>query len=291
VGVGNPLELTYLNPALQETCKEFALTTAEPRSHFHQPLAAKVPEITLLFWVIKIITTGMGEAASDFMGSVSIALSASVGILGLSLALYIQFRTRRYTAPVYWFAVSMLAILGTGVADGLHGPFHIPFIGTTLIWAVILGTVLYLWRRSENTLSIHSVVTVRRETYYWLTVFSTFALGTAAGDLTATTFHLGVFSSGLMFTGAILIPLIGWRYFHLNSVFAFWFAYILTRPIGASFADWLGHSHSGGGLNSGNGPVAAVSIIVIILLVGYVTITNSGIQADEAARSSPVAAG
>jgi uncharacterized membrane-anchored protein len=249
-------------------------------------VAAKVPEITLLFWVIKIITTGMGEAASDFLGSVSIALSACVGVLGLGFALYLQYRTNRYRAPIYWLAVSMLAILGTGVADGLHGPFHIPFIGTTTIWAAVLATVLYLWNRSENTLSIHSVVTIRRETYYWLTVFATFALGTATGDLTASTFKLGVFSSGIMFTAIIVIPLVGWRYFKVNSVFAFWFAYILTRPIGASFADWLGHSRTGGGLNCGNGPVAAFSLVAIVVLVAYATVTGSGIQQESLSESA-----
>jgi uncharacterized membrane-anchored protein len=161
-----------------------------------QPVAPKVPEITALFRVIKIVTTGMGESTSDYLGNVSIALAAGVGFLGLAFALWLQFRVTRYVAPVYWLAVVMVVIVGTGAADVLHGQAHIPYIGSTAFYAVIVAAVFYLWHRGEGTLSIHSIVTRRRETYYWITVFATFARGTAAGDMTASTMHLGFLSSG-----------------------------------------------------------------------------------------------
>jgi uncharacterized membrane-anchored protein len=240
-------------------------------------MEAKVPEITLLFWVLKIIATGMGEATSDWLGSVSVALSASVGVIGLIVALVLQFRARRYIAPIYWLVVVMVAIVGTGAADSLHGLLYVPYIGSTALYAVVLSVVLYLWHRSEGTLDIHSIVTRRREVFYWLTVFATFALGTATGDLTASSFGLGYLPSGIMFSVFILIPAVAWWRFRLNEVFAFWFAYIITRPLGASFADWFGKPPPGA-LALGDGAVSGVATIVLIVLVAYVTITKSDIQ-------------
>jgi uncharacterized membrane-anchored protein len=236
--------------------------------------AAKVPEITALFWVIKIVTTGMGEATSDYLATVSYVVAGGVGFLGFALALWLQFRTRRYVAPAYWLAVVMVAVFGTMAADGLHVGLHVPYIGSTILYAVVLAVVLLAWYRSEGTLSIHSIVTRRRETFYWLTVFATFALGTALGDLTATTLGLGYLSSGVMFAVIILIPLVAWR-LGLNSIVAFWFAYIVTRPLGASFADYLSKP---AGLHLGDGPVAAVGALIIVVLVGYVTVARNDIQ-------------
>jgi uncharacterized membrane-anchored protein len=239
-----------------------------------EPLAAKVPEITALFWVIKIVTTGMGEATSDYLATVSYVVAGAVGFVGFALALWLQFRTRRYVAPVYWFAVVMVAVFGTMAADGLHVGLHVPYIGSTILYAVALAVVLFAWHRSEGTLSIHSIVTRRRETFYWLTVLATFALGTALGDLTATTVGLGYLPSGLLFAVIILIPLVAWR-LGLNEIVAFWFAYIVTRPLGASFADYLSKP---AGLNLGDLPVAAVGALIIIVLVSYVTVARNDIQ-------------
>jgi uncharacterized membrane-anchored protein len=247
-----------------------------------EPLAPKVPEITALFWVIKIVTTGMGESTSDYLGDVSIALSAGVGILGLAFALWLQFRVRRYVAPVYWLAVVMVAIVGTGAADILHGQAHIPYIGSTALYAVVLAVVFSLWYRSEGTLSIHSIVSRRRETYYWITVFATFALGTATGDLTASTLHLGFLPSGIIFGVAMFVPLIGWLRFKPSPVFAFWFAYVLTRPLGASFADWFGKPRTAG-LGFGDGAVSGVTTLAIVVLVGYVFATRRDVQRHGAA--------
>ena len=252
-----------------------------------EPLAAKVPEITAMFWVIKILTTGMGEATSDFLFKVNILLGGVVGLLAFVFALWWQFRVRRYVAVVYWLAVAMVAVFGTMAADGLHVELHVPYIGSTIFYAIILAVVFYLWRRNEGTLSIHSIVTRRREAYYWLTVLVTFALGTALGDLTATTLHLGYLASGLMFTGLILVPALAWWRFGLNEIVAFWWAYVLTRPLGASFADWLSKPHALSGLNYGDGQVAAVATVIIAVLVGYVAVARNDIQPPMAPVTPP----
>lgn len=235
-----------------------------------EPLAAKVPQITVLFWVIKVLTTAMGEAASDFLVSVNIALAAVVGAAGFALAMWWQFRARRYVAWTYWFAVAMVAVFGTMAADGLHVELGLPYAATTVGYALALAVVFVLWQRTERTLSIHSISTRRRELFYWLTVLATFALGTAVGDLSATTFKLGYLGSGLMFAVVIAVPALGWWRLGFNPVFAFWFAYVITRPLGASFADWFAKPHSvGHGLGIGGGPVTVVSALAIAVLVAY----------------------
>jgi uncharacterized membrane-anchored protein len=256
--------------------------TVAPR----RPLAAKVPEITALFWVIKVLTTGLGEAASDYLGSVSIPLAAGVGLVCFAVAMWVQFRTTRYVPVVYWAAVLMVAVFGTMTADGPHKILGIPYTVTTAAYAVALAVVFVLWRRSEGTLSIHSIVTRSREVWYWLTVLLTFALGTALGDLTAIAFHLGFLASGVLFAVVIAIPAIG-RRLGLNPVVAFWAAYVVTRPLGASFADWLGKPSSlAGGLALGDGAVAAVGFVVFVLLVAYVQVSRHGVQ-----ERTPVVAG
>jgi uncharacterized membrane-anchored protein len=251
-------------------------------------LATKVPEITALFWALKLLTTGMGEAMSDFMGDHSVPIAAAVGIFGTVLALRLQLRQREYKAPYYWFVVVMIAIFGTMVADAIHDGASIGYDITTPLFALCTAAVFLRWYRTEGTLSIHTINTRRRETYYWLAVFFTFALGTAAGDLTATFFKLGFFDSILLFTGIILIPAIGWWRFNMNPIFAFWFAYIATRPIGASFADWFSKPHNISGLNFGDGNVSACALAVFIVLLAYATFSGHGIQLHrdhEATRS------
>jgi len=252
-----------------------------------RPLAAKVPEITALFWVIKILTTGTGEAASDWFASVNLLLAAAIGAVGFAVSMAVQFRTRRYVPAAYWFAVLMVAVFGTMAADGLHKVVGIPYVLTTALYAVALAVVFMLWRRTEGTLSIHSIHTRRRELWYWLTVLLTFALGTAAGDLTAFVVHLGYFWSGVLFAAAIAVPAVGWRS-GLNPVVAFWTAYVLTRPLGASFADWLGKSHALGGLGWGDDIVTAVATVVIALLVAYVAATGHGVQPERDATAGRV---
>ena len=241
-----------------------------------------MPEITLIFWVLKLLTTGMGEAMSDFLGQQSVPLAGAIGIFGLWFALRLQMRTPEYRAPVYWFAVMMVAIFGTMAADGVHDGASLPYAVTTVGYGILVGAVFFFWYRSEGTLSIHSINTRRRESFYWAAVLATFALGTAAGDLTAITLHLGFFDSVLLFAAIIAIPALGWWRFRLNPIVAFWFAYIVTRPLGASFADWFSKSPSITGLGLGDGTVSGLALIVFIALVAYLAIAKPDVQGAPA---------
>jgi uncharacterized membrane-anchored protein len=237
----------------------------------------KVPEITLIFWVLKLLTTGMGEAMSDFLGQHSVPIAAAIGIFGLWFALRLQLRQREYRAPVYWFAVMMVAIFGTMAADGIHDGASIPYAVTTPLFAIAVAAIFFLWHRSEGTLSIHSITTRRRELYYWVAVLATFALGTAAGDLTALSLHLGFWPSVVLFASVISIPAVGWWRFGMHPIVAFWFAYIVTRPLGASFADGFS-KHGNGGLGLGDGTVSGLALIVFVGLVAYVSVTKVDVQ-------------
>ncbi len=242
----------------------------------------KVPEIGLVFWVLKLLTTGMGESMSDFLGQHSVPLAGATGILGLGFALWLQLRTPEYRAPVYWFAVMMVAIFGTMAADGVHDGASLPYAVTTVGYALVVASVFFFWYRSEGTLSIHSITTRRREGFYWAAVLATFALGTAAGDLTATTLHLGFFGSVVLFASIITIPALGWWRFQLNPIVAFWFAYIVTRPLGASFADWFSKPPSITGLGLGDGTVSGLALLAFIALVAYVAVTKCDVQGAPA---------
>ena len=255
------------------------------------PLAAKVPEITVLFWILKVLTTGMGEAISDYLGEVNIALAAAVGVFGLALALRLQLRTRAYRAVVYWFTVLMVAVFGTMVADGIRDGLHAPYAVTTALYAVVVAIVFVVWYRSEGTLSIHSIITRRREAFYWIAVLGTFALGTAAGDFTASQLQLGYIGSIVLYAAVIAVPAIAWWRFELDPILAFWAAYIVTRPLGASFADWIGKpakAHTWkGGLAFGDGAVSAVALVAFVVLVAYVAIVRRDIQGPPDDASHP----
>lgn len=239
--------------------------------------ATKVPEITAVFWVIKLLTTGMGEASSDFLGDHSIVIAGVLGISGTLLALYLQLRQDRYRAPYYWFVVAMIAVSGTMIADAIHDALSIPYPVTTAGFALLAAGTFYAWYRSEGTLSIHSINTPRREWFYWWSVYFSFALGTAAGDMTATTLNLGFGDSILLFTAVMLIPLALWR-MGVNPIFTFWFAYVDTRPIGASISDWLSKPRDISGLNFGDGHVALIGWIVFGVLLAWVTVTKLDVQ-------------
>jgi uncharacterized membrane-anchored protein len=235
-------------------------------------VASKVPQITAMFWVVKLLTTAMGEAASDFLLHANKPVGLAIGVAGFALTLVVQFRSRRYNPVAYWAAVSMVAVVGTMAADTLHDEFGVPLAASTAGCAVALVVTFLMWHRTEGTLSIHSITTRRREVFYWLTVSFTFALGTAAGDLTADTIGLGFVGSIVLFAVVMVVPVLGhWR-FGLNSIIAFWFAYIVTRPLGASVADWLSKPAQRGGLALGNGPVASVLLAVIAVLVFAIAI-------------------
>jgi uncharacterized membrane-anchored protein len=247
--------------------------------HFwtQHPTAAKVPEIGVLFWVIKVLTTGMGEAMSDFLGNLFIPLAGFVGVVGFAFVMRLQLRAREYRAPVYWSAVMMVAIFGTMAADGIH-LVGLPYSVTTPFYAIVVGAIFYVWYRSEGTLSIHSINTTRRELYYWCAVVATFALGTAAGDLTAIQLHLGFFDSAVLFAAIIAVPAIAWARAGLNATLAFWAAYVVTRPLGASLADWFGKPHSMTGLGLGDGVVSGIALVIFTLLVTRFAVTRSDVQ-------------
>jgi len=247
-------------------------------AYFTTKLQRKVPELLIYFWIIKILTTGMGETTSDFfVRQIDPVVAVAIGVVGLVLALALQLYVHRYIAWVYWLAVTMVAITGTMLADVLHIGLGIPYLVSTIFFAICLIIIFAIWFRVEKTFSIHSITTRRRELFYWATVMATFALGTAAGDMTATTLQLGYFNSGILFAILFFIPLIAWK-LGFNEVFAFWFAYIITRPLGASFADWIGRPVILHGLGFGTGQISIVLVILIILLVGYLSITKKDIH-------------
>ncbi|HVV25962.1 MAG TPA: hypothetical protein VHC21_02940 [Candidatus Saccharimonadales bacterium] len=240
----------------------------------------KVPQIGAFFWLIKILTTGMGESASDaLVNGLGPAVAVPLAFIVFILMLRLQFRAKHYTPALYWFTVAMVAVFGTMAADGVH-LLGVPYAISTTLYAIALAVVLWLWHRREGTLSIHSVYTRRRETYYWLTVLATFALGTAAGDFTAASLNLGYLTSGILFGAVILIPAVAhWR-FKVNEVFTFWFAYIITRPLGASFADWFGKPKPQG-LGLGDSTISLILAGIIILLVGYLQLTHEDSQSKQ----------
>lgn len=242
----------------------------------------KVPEVTVYFWIIKLLTTGMGEVTSDYLAhQFNPIIAVALGGIGLTAALVLQFSVCRYVAWIYWLAVVMVAVFGTMAADVLHVGLGIPYLVSTALFLVALAVIFVTWYMSEKTLSIHSIYTRRREMFYWATVMATFALGTAAGDMTATTMGLGYFSSGVLFAVLIAVPALAYWLFGLNEIFAFWLAYILTRPLGASFADWIGRSHSLGGLGLGTGSVSLGLTILIVGFVGYLTVTRKDIKGEQ----------
>jgi uncharacterized membrane-anchored protein len=244
----------------------------------------RVPEITAYFWIIKALSTAMGESTSDFLvKAIGPVPAVLLGFGGFAVAMVVQLTRRRYLAWSYWLAVVMVGVFGTMAADVLHVGFGVEYVASSVLFAVVLVAVFVTWRTTEKTLSIHSIDTFRREIFYWLAVITTFALGTAVGDLTAVAFHLGYLVSALIFAVLIAVPAIGYRWFNLNPVFAFWFAYVATRPLGASVADWLGKPVVDGGLGVGSGLVALALTLAIAGLVAYLAVTRRDVQAGAQA--------
>ena len=241
--------------------------------------ASKVPLITVYFWIIKLLSTAMGEATSDYMvKTINPVVAVLLGFAGFVIAMVLQFRAKRYNAWIYWLAVVMVAVFGTQAADVLHIKFHVPYAASTIFYAIVLAVIFVLWYRTEGTLSIHSIRTPRREAFYWATVLATFAMGTATGDLTARTLHLGYLTSGILFSIAFLaVALLHWK-FGLNPILAFWIAYVLTRPVGASYADDIAFPKAVGGLGVGHGQVATVLTIIIIGFVAYMAVTRKDVE-------------
>lgn len=243
----------------------------------------RVPQITVAFWVIKGLSTAMGESTSDFMvHAINPYVAVLLGFVVFVLALVLAFAKARYSPWTYWFAVVMVGVFGTMAADVLHVALGVPYAASTVLYALVLSAVFLSWRVTEKTLSIHSVDTPRREAFYWAAVVATFAMGTALGDFSAYTLHLGYLSSAAVFAGIIVIPAIGYRFLRWNAVFCFWFAYVVTRPLGASIADGLGKPKDVSGLGLGNGLVALALGAVILAMVAVLASSRAGHRAAPA---------
>jgi uncharacterized membrane-anchored protein len=242
----------------------------------------KVPEITVYFWIVKLLTTAMGESTSDYLVfQINPYVAVALGGIGFAAALGLQFAAPRYVPWIYWLAVLMVAVFGTMAADVVHIELGVPYLVSTICFAVALTVVFTVWYRSERTLSIHSIDTRRREMFYWAAVLATFALGTATGDMTANTMGLGYFPSAVLFAVVIAIPAVAYWRLGLNAIAAFWFAYIVTRPIGASVADWLGKARKVSGLNLGDGLVSFAFGVLIVGFVAYLTISRKDVTVES----------
>jgi uncharacterized membrane-anchored protein len=239
----------------------------------------RVPQVTLDFWLIKLMAVTMGETAADYL-----AVKMGLGLTGVSLVmaavlavvLVVQFAQKRYVPWSYWLAVVLISIVGTLVTDNLVDNFGIKLQTTTIIFSLALAATFLFWFLKERTLSIHSILSNRREAFYWLAILFTFALGTASGDLVAEQFHLGYLSAGVLF-GLIIASLsIGYFYLGLDAILGFWLVYIFTRPLGASFGDLLSQPHEYGGLGLGTIITSAIFLAGIVAIVGYMTVTHKG---------------
>lgn len=246
----------------------------------------KVPLATIFFWIIKILATTVGETGADFLnfnlgfGLTKTSLLAAMVLIGF---LALQMRQNRYVPWIYWVCVVFLSIVGTLITDTLSDTFGVSLYVSSALFAVGLAITFIAWFRSEHTLSIHDITTPRREAYYWAAILFTFALGTAAGDLVGEKLGLGYVVSSSLFGGLIAIITIGFYAEALNPVFAFWSAYILTRPLGASMGDFLTQAHKDGGLGFSTMPVSGVFLIIIIGLVAYLTV--SGVDREKQTAS------
>ncbi|MBY8862259.1 hypothetical protein K7711_37705 [Nocardia sp. CA2R105] len=249
--------------------------------------ALRVPQIAAAFWIVKGLSTAMGESSSDYLVTrMDPPIAVVLGFVAFLAALTLQLRVGRYVAWTYWLAVVMVGVFGTMAADVMHVALGIPYPVSTGFYAVALAVVFLVWHRTEHTLSIHTVDTPRRELFYWAAVAATFAMGTALGDFTAYTLHLGYAASAALFAILILIPAVGYRWLGWNPILCFWSAYVITRPLGASIADWLAKPARDTGLGLGDGPVVTVLGLSILALVAYLALTKSDVQQPLQAAAS-----
>ncbi|MGQ4650476.1 COG4705 family protein [Lyngbya aestuarii] len=234
----------------------------------------RVPEITIYFWIIKVLATTVGETAADFLSvTLNLGLSVTSYIMSsvLLIALFNQFKLKRYVPAIYWLVVVLISIVGTLITDKLVDDLGVSLVTTTIAFTVVLLAVFVLWYSSEKTLAMHSINTAKRELYYWVAILFTFALGTATGDLLAEALKLGYAQAGLIFAASIAMITIGYYYFQLNAVLAFWLAYILTRPLGASIGDLLSQSTKNGGFGFGTVGTSMMFLSIIVILVIYLS--------------------
>ncbi len=241
----------------------------------------KVPEVTVFFWAIKIMATTIGETGADFLifnMHLGLPLTSLLMSVVLVAALAVQFRTDRYQPWVYWPAVTLISVVGTLITDSLVDTYGVPLGTTTTVFSILLIATFAIWYRREGTLSIHAIDTPTREGFYWLAILLTFALGTAAGDLLAERVGLGYLPSAAIFGLGIAVIYALWRADVIGAVLAFWVAYVLTRPLGASFGDFLSQPVTQGGLGLGTVVTSAVFLVLILGLVGYLAATGRDLE-------------
>jgi uncharacterized membrane-anchored protein len=241
-------------------------------------MANKVPEVTIWFWIIKIMATTVGETAADLL-SVRLDLGLTVTSYMMTtvfiLALIIQVKTRRYVPSLYWLTVVLISIVGTLISDNLVDGMGVSLVTTSIAFGLILAVVFALWYRREKTLSIHSIVTTRRELFYWAAILFTFAMGTSVGDLLAETLDLGYAQAALAFATMIGAIAVLHYIVRLDAILSFWLAYILTRPLGASIGDWLAKPVIAGGLGWGTVTTSLIFLAIIFLVVIYLSVSKS----------------
>jgi uncharacterized membrane-anchored protein len=239
----------------------------------------RVPKITVDFWMIKLMAVTMGETAADYLNvKIGMGLTATSLIMSaiLGAVLIWQFSQKRYVPAPYWASVVLISIVGTLITDNMVDNFHIPLLATTILFTLALSATFIIWYRREETLSVHSVFTNRREAFYWLAILFTFALGTAAGDLVAEKFALGYLAAGILFGMIIASLTFGYFFLKLNPILGFWLVYILTRPLGASFGDLLSQPTQYGGLGLGTIVTSALFLTAIVGIVIYMSFSHEG---------------
>jgi uncharacterized membrane-anchored protein len=252
-------------------------------------LLNKVPEVTIYFWIIKVLCTTVGESAADFLNiNLNFGLTGTSVVTGILLfiVLVVQFGADRYVPSRYWLAVALVSVFGTLVTDNLTDNIGLPLEISTLIFSVLLALTFLAWYSSERTLSIHSIVTRHREAFYWLAILFTFALGTATGDLMAEVLGLGYLVTGAIVASLIAVLAVGWR-IGLHGVLAFWAIYILTRPLGASIGDYLSQPKPDGGLGLGTTVTSVIFLTAIASTVAYLTVTKKDRTERIAAQPAP----
>jgi uncharacterized membrane-anchored protein len=256
-----------------------------------QQMLSKVPEVTIYFWIIKILCTTVGETAADFLNTnlnMGLTNTSYVMTALLLITLFFQFKATKYVPGIYWLAVVLISVVGTLVSDNLTDNFGVALTTTTVVFAILLAISFGAWYASENTLSIHSIRTPRREAFYWLAILFTFALGTSAGDLTAERLNVGYWPSALLFGALIAVVTVAHVKFKLNAVLAFWIAYVLTRPLGASIGDYLSQPTGDGGLGLGTVGTSAIFLVTILALVVYLTVTRKDLTVLRTAEEASV---
>src|SRR3954447_17383670 len=257
----------------------------KPRPMARQMLN-KVPEVTVYFWLIKVLCTTVGETAADFLNdNLGFGLTNTSLIMSAVLiaVLVFQFRKRKYVPGVYWLAVVLISVVGTLISDNLTDNFGVSLVTTTIAFGIALAVTFSVWYRKERTLSIHTIYTSRREGFYWLAILFTFALGTSAGDLTAERLNVGYGNSVLLFGALIAVVAIAHFRFKLHAITAFWIAYVLTRPLGASIGDYMSQPAHAGGLDLGTTGTSAIFLTAILGLVVYLTVSRTDQTVPEPA--------